>query len=281
MKLHSSSKLTEQRDFLRKQALALCSANKHREARRVLEDVLARQSELSADEIISHHLALWLIEWEEDRHERALTILLHVAPLVDATPDNLLKGKFNTDLALTRRKMQDFDGAFEAYDAALFWHKDARRKAEVENNIAFLFIEVEKPDEAHIHLDRALRMRPHDELFAAKIDETRSRAFLAQGMPERAVESARRAVEVLEQGHEPKPLLEARRTYVEALEVLHRSARRRMIEDALRLSDGAVSQAAKLLGMRHGSLQWMIRREFPELEGERKGAMKARGKGKR
>src|SRR6185503_9781059 len=99
----------------------------------------------------------------------------------------------------------------------------ARYRATVENNLAMLFLQVEKFAEAHEHLDRAqaLLTRLDDAVNLAQLEETRTRVLLAEGALPKAAKSAHAAIRILEYGDQRSLLAEALTTQGIALSRLH------------------------------------------------------------
>jgi transcriptional regulator with GAF, ATPase, and Fis domain len=97
-------------------------------------------------------------------------------------------------------------------------------RAAVENNIGFLLLAYSRFSEAHEHLDHARKLFVNlkDNVHTAQVDETRARAFLAQGRNAEAEKVAQSAVRTLEKGGEQSLLAEALTTHGTALARLGR-----------------------------------------------------------
>ncbi|MGI9104744.1 MAG: response regulator [Pyrinomonadaceae bacterium] len=208
------------------------------EARVVLKDALDRlgDNERELRAVILFRSAA--VEKEATRYNDALRIHNENAPLVKASDNQALKGKYHNELGAVLTLLgeiehrEDYkDRAFVEYAAASFHFEQAghkRYQACVENNLGFLFFTASKFIEAHEHLTRARRLLVDlkDAVHVAQVDETRARAFLAEGKNPEAERLARSAVETLEEGSEQHLLSEALTTHGIALRRLgqHTSA---------------------------------------------------------
>jgi len=195
------------------------------EARVVLTDALNRlrdkESELRAVTLLRSAL----VECASTRYNDALRIHNENAPLVEASGNHALKGKFHNELGAVLTLLADIehredykDRAFVEYAAASFHFEQAghrRYQACVENNLGFLFFTASKFTESHEHLTRArqLLLNLKDAARVAQVDETRARVFLAEGKNAEAERVAREAVRALETGGEQHILAEALTTH--------------------------------------------------------------------
>lgn len=231
----------------------------HDEARIILQEVIERltaDSELKAKAM----LRLAIVEWGAARNDLALRILTDSAPLFGKINSHVIKGGYHNQLAVVLRGLAAderregyLDRAFVEYAAASYHFERAghtRYRANVENNLGFLFFEAGRLGEAHAHLDRARRLmvRLKDATNAARVDETRARVFLAGRRNAEAEKAARASVRALEGGEHPSLLAEAAITHGRALARMGRydgarSAFRRAIEAAQ--SAGATSRAGE------------------------------------
>jgi tetratricopeptide (TPR) repeat protein len=130
------------------------------------------------------------------------------------------------------------------YTAAGLHFEDAghnRTLAVVENNLGFLFTHLEKFEEAHHHLDRALSLviRLNDKGLQAQFEDTRAQAFLSQGRLEQAEKIASAAVKILREGDEQSNLATALTTHATVLARLGRHS------DALAMFKEAGSVAGR------------------------------------
>ncbi|HYX72900.1 MAG TPA: helix-turn-helix domain-containing protein, partial [Nitrososphaera sp.] len=124
--------------------------------------------------------------------------------------NHTLKGSYHNNLATLwenmgkAEKREDYtDRAFVEYAAASYYFEQAEHKcyrANVENNLGFLYFRAGKFKEAHEHLERARRflVSLKDSSTLAQVDETRARVFLAQGYNLEAEKAARASVITLE-----------------------------------------------------------------------------------
>jgi CheY-like chemotaxis protein/tetratricopeptide (TPR) repeat protein len=170
-----------------------------------------------------------VLEQLANRRNDALTILTTAAPLFDISSNHTLQGRFHNEFAMVLEELgaiehrDDYlDRALIEYSAASFHFDEARHtryQACVENNLAMLFLKLDRFQESHEHLDRAqaLFTQLKDNVHLAQVEETRARVFLSEGLLLKAAKSAHSAVRTLEKGHEPTLLAEALTTYGIAL----------------------------------------------------------------
>lgn len=177
-----------------------------------------------SEEQCSAVLRLATVEHWTTRFHDALTLLREAAPHfehLDAaarsrrhTPPHALLGNFHNEFGIVleiigvAEERQDYiDHAIIEYTAASHHFKEAGHESffgRVENNLGFLLFTVKKFTEAHERLSvaRSLFKRLKDNASAAQVDDTRARAFLAEGKMKEAEEAARQSVRVLENGDE-------------------------------------------------------------------------------
>lgn len=199
------------------------------EARVLLQQSVARLGDGHGELKLVALLRQALVESSATRFSDSLRILLAAAPDFDATSNQNLKGRFHNELAYNLQSLgssenrTDYtDRALVEFTAASFHFEQAghtRYRAHVENNLGLLFYTLGRFAEAHDHLDKARKLYPDVEnaVYAAIVDETRARVFLAQGLLERAEETARGACEVFEKAGELAQLAEAMTTHGIAL----------------------------------------------------------------
>jgi DNA-binding NtrC family response regulator len=199
------------------------------EARVTLSAALSCLSDKDVEQRARLFLNSAVVERSAKRFNDALLILSEAAPVFEASRSHAIKGKFHHQLATvlknlgTAENREDYiDRALVEYSAASFHFEQAghtRFRAAVENNLGFLFLTIGKFAEAQEHLDHSRRLFAglKDSVHTAQVDETRARAFLAQGSNSRAEEIARSAVRTLERGDEPSLLSEALTTMGTAL----------------------------------------------------------------
>ncbi len=227
------------------------------EARLILNSVLEHlttDSELKAKATLRSAI----VERSSLRYSDALRILIHATPLFDKITNHTLRGGYHNELGLVfknlaalERREDYIDRAFVEYAAASFHFEQAGHRcyrANVENNLGFLYFKAGKYTEAHDHLDRARRILSSlkDGSTVAQVDETRARVFIAQGSYPEAERIARAAVRALERTGRQSLLAEALTTHGVALARLgcheqSRAALFRAIEGAHR--SGALNDA--------------------------------------
>jgi CheY-like chemotaxis protein len=202
-------------------------------ARVVLTKALSKLDESDGDLRGVALVRLAFVEKVATRFIEALNILTKAAPLFESSANQTLKGRFHNELAIVLENLaaienrSDYlDRAAMEYTAASLDFEEAghsRYQACVENNLAMLYLKVKRISDAHEHLDRAqaLFTRLDDTVHLAQVDETRARAWLAEGAFGKAERQARTAVTMLEQGDEPLLLSEALITHGIALSRLH------------------------------------------------------------
>ena len=204
------------------------------EARVILTEVLQLLDEEDHKRRALVTLRLAIVESSAQRYNDALHILTVAAPLFEEATTNEIKGKFFNELASVLNYLsvaenrQDYaDRALVEYSAAGFHFEQAnhtRNQAAVENNLGYLYTSLGKFDQAHTHLDRARRLftRVKDKVHCAQVDETRARAFIAEGRYTEAEKVARLATNILSKGGELALLSETLTTHGVALARLGR-----------------------------------------------------------
>ena len=210
--------------------LALCywRTGEFIEARDLLKDALSRlttDSELKAKAV----LRLAIVERRAANLSRALRILTKSAPLFERVNNHTLKGCYSQALGDVLENLWDREGPKDYLDRALIEYAAAsyhfeeaehrRFRANVENNLGFLYFKVDHCDEAHQHLDRARRIFANlkDKSAAAQVDETRARVFLKQKRDAEAEKVARASVRVFEKSDRQSLLAESLTTHGIAL----------------------------------------------------------------
>lgn len=199
-------------------------------------------------------LRIATVETRATRYDDALRILMDEAAFFERVGDHNLRGRFHNTLAVNLKNLYEgheleehSDRALEMYEAAAFHFEQAGNRrflAFVENNFGYLLFLKENFAEAHRHLNRARRLFEDlgDRGAMAQVDDTRARAFCAQGRYEDSERIARIAVGVLEQGEELGLLADTLITHAVALTHLNRNdksldAFRRAVEVALQAGD--------------------------------------------
>ncbi|HEX8494152.1 MAG TPA: response regulator [Pyrinomonadaceae bacterium] len=212
--------------------LAICYARQGAfdEARIILREALSRLTDKDGDLKALALLRSAAVEKIAKRLNDALSLLNKAAPLIEASDDHTLKGRFHNEFAtiLENLKPDDYiDRAFIEYTAASYHFEQAghtRYHAYVENNIGFLLFTLGKFTEAHEHLDRAqaLFTSLKDSVHSAQVDETRARILMAEGRVSDAEKLVRSVVQILEKSEEQSLFAEALTTHGTALARLGR-----------------------------------------------------------
>lgn len=188
------------------------------EARLVLGQVLSRGNKAGGAVLAAAKVALAYVEWsagtsERSAAERLLRLFIECGPLVEEHGSHRLRAGYHCGLALARRRAGDLDAAL-IEDTAASYHLekagDIRQSAAIENNIGFHLAEARKFEEAHKHYDRAnsLFSRAGDMVQAARVEDSRAQAFLAEGRPDDAERHAVQAAAALENADEKAAYVE-------------------------------------------------------------------------
>lgn len=179
------------------------------------------------------------VEKVTNRLSDALRLLEEAAPLLEASANHTLKGRFHNEYAQVLRKIgeaelrDDYtDRALIEYAAASYHFEEAghrRYQGYVENNLGYLFGTIKKFTEAHKHLDRAqaLFTSLKDRVHIAQVDDTRAKVLLWEGLVAEAEKLARAASQALEASDQRSLFAEALTTHGVALARLGRHAQAR------------------------------------------------------
>ena len=185
----------------------------------------------------------------------ALLYLTSNAPLFDKINSSLLKGCYHQtmgDALLEIRESDYLDRAFLEYTAASYHFEQAEHRrylANVENNLGFLYLEINCCKDAHEHLNRARRIliTLNDRITLAQVDETRARVFLKERRNAEAEKAAWSSVRTLESSDRPSLLAEALKRHGMALARLgHHSAALNAFRRAIDLSADTFNRAADI-----------------------------------
>jgi tetratricopeptide (TPR) repeat protein len=211
------------------------------EARVLLGEALERLrgsgSELEAFALIRSAI----VERSANRLQESLRIYAESGAVLEKLGSHSLKGRFHVGYANLllflgeAEQREDYvDRALVEFTAAGFHFERAghtRYHACVENNLGQLFLNIDKYEEAHAHLDRArtLFTRLRDGVHLAQVDETRARVLLAERHDAEAERVARTAVRTLEKGDERSLLAGALVTHGQALARLGEHSRARTV----------------------------------------------------
>lgn len=160
-------------------------------------------------------LTLAIVEWSASRFDEALRILSENAQLFNKITNHATKGAYHSQLAMLLRKLAPPENPLNCFKQVLKEYQTADEhfklahnivfRADVKNNIAYLFRELGHFKQAHQYLEQARRLRTsvRDKIGIAQIDDTRAQVFIAEKKYKEAEAVARNAVRVLEKsGHQ-------------------------------------------------------------------------------
>jgi tetratricopeptide (TPR) repeat protein len=215
--------------------LALCywRTGEYNEARDVLNDaltLLTTHSEVKAKAVVR----LAIVERVASNYSKALRILTENASLFQRINNETLKGSYHQILGTVLRHLWEvkrrgdyIDRALIEYAAASYHFEQAEHRcylANVENQLGLIYLNINRYDEAHEHLDRARSIHASlkDAGTVAQVDETRASLFLEQGRFTEAEKTARAAVKRQEQTGRHLLLAEALITHGRTLARLKR-----------------------------------------------------------
>ena len=174
-------------------------------------------------------LRLAIVEHEIGRYRPALRLLRKHSPLFEKIRNHTVKGGYHVvlgnvleNLWEAERRADYLDRALVEYTAASYHFEEAEHRcyrANVENNLGFLYYKINRFREAHEHLDKARRVHVSlkDKVVIAEVDETRACVFLREGRYAEAERVVASAVRVLEQAQRQSKLAEALITHGRAL----------------------------------------------------------------
>ena len=210
--------------------LALCywRTGELNEARDLLEETLARlkaENELRGRAIVR----LAIVEIDATRPNKSLNLLTTNASLFENLENDTLSGSYHVTLGNVlenlweKEQRSDYlDRALIEYAAASYHFEKADHRsylANVQNNLGFLYLKINRCEEALDHLDYARRVlvRLADVTAIAQVDETRAGVFLRQGLPDEAERAASSSVQTLEKTDRHALLAESLVTYGRSL----------------------------------------------------------------
>jgi tetratricopeptide (TPR) repeat protein len=185
-----------------------------------------------------------IVEIFSNELDRAMRLLNEVAPLLDKIKDHATHGRYHMQRAIAFKRKggnDNLDHALIENAAASFHLEKARHTrylARVENNLGFILMELDRPEEALEHLNKAWQIFAalKDSGSAGQVNETRARLFLRQQKYDDAEQAAYAAIAALENGEEQSLISEALTTRGVAL------ARLRRYDEAF----ASLSQAASI-----------------------------------
>lgn len=186
---------------------------------------LTTNGELKAKAIIRKAI----VDIDSDRLPEALQCLTDNAALLHRISSYTLKGCYYQTLGDVFKDLWEshvpgdyLDRALVEYAAASYHFElaDHRRyRANVENNLGLIYLQIDRCKEAHEHLDRARRIFTSlkDKSAIAQVDESRARVFLKERRYDDAEKVARASVRTLEKSDMQLPLVESLTTHGTAL----------------------------------------------------------------
>lgn len=220
------------------------------EARITLDDAIQRLGDLESEQRLRAVLNKAIVEQVSSRPKEALRLLSQSEALFETSSNQTLRGKFHNEFATVLKNVglaghsEDyFDRALMQYTAASVDFEMAghdRFLAVVENNLALVFGHVDRFEEAHEHLDRALAVvtKLADKGLRAQFEDTRARILLNQGRIEHAEKIARAAVTSLRDGDQQSNLVAALTTHATAQARLgQQSVALTMLQEAVNLAN--------------------------------------------
>jgi tetratricopeptide (TPR) repeat protein len=222
------------------------------EARITFDDALLRLGDLQSEQRLRAILNKALVEQVSSRPYEALRLLSESESLFAASSDHRLKGKFHGEFGILLKDIGSAIQSEEYFDRALMQFTASsieleqigqiRGLAIVENNLGLLFAQLERFEESHDHLNRAIRIseKLDDKGVRAQFEDSRARVFLTQGRLEQAEKTANSAVKFLKDGDQQSSLAEALTTHAVALARLQRTS------EALAALNEAIGVAAQV-----------------------------------
>ena len=160
-------------------------------------------------------LRLAIVEWSDSRFREALRILTENAFLFKKITNHTIKGTYHNQLAMVLRKLATSENRTDYFQRAINEYEEADHhfklasniifRADVKNNLGFLFYKLSRFKKAHEYLDQARRLTASlkDKVGIAQIDDTRAQVLIAEKRFKEAEAVAKSAVRVLEKsGHQ-------------------------------------------------------------------------------
>lgn len=162
------------------------------------------------------------VESERGQWVGCLGTLKDAAPLIDLMPADK-RAKFYGQRALAHRNVGEVDAALVDYEEARYWAKkagDQQTEASVRNNLAKIYSDVGRGEEAIVEVDAAIKIATErqDEINLGRYYDMKAQVLIIRSEYEAAIENGKRAVGLL--GHlsdTHTALIEARSTYSRAL----------------------------------------------------------------
>jgi tetratricopeptide (TPR) repeat protein len=222
------------------------------EARVNLEEAALQLGDIDSEQRLRLTLSKAIVEQVSNRSGEALRLFRESAHIFEGSSNHVLRGKFHNEYASLLQvlglpgKREDFiDQALVEYAAASFHAEQAGNKrflASIENNVGYLFVQLERFRDAQKHLDRARSLFTglKDEGMVAQVDDTRARALLGEGQFAQAETVAAAAVKILRRGDERSILAAALTTHATAVAKVGRhSEALGFLNEAVRLAQEA------------------------------------------
>jgi len=184
------------------------------EARIMLEEALQKLT-VGGNTRARALLKLTTVEWSDSRYNVALSILTENATLFERVTNHTTKGNYHNELAIVLRNLATSEKRDDYFQRAINEYEEADRqfklannvifRADVKNNLAFLFYKLSRFKKAYEYLDQARRLtaRLKDKIGIAQIDDTRAQVLIAEKRFKEAESVSKSAVRVLEKsGHQ-------------------------------------------------------------------------------
>jgi tetratricopeptide (TPR) repeat protein len=180
-------------------------------------------------------LGLSVVEWSLSRYDESMKILTDNATLFRKITSHSLKGFYHNQLAMVLRNVAPshkrdayYKRAIREYEAAELEFKLARNtlfRADVNNNLGFLFYKLSRFRQAHEYLQEARRLAllVRNKVVVAQIDDTRAQVFISEKKYEEAERVAGAAVASLRKSGHQGLLIDTLITHGIALARLGRS----------------------------------------------------------
>jgi tetratricopeptide (TPR) repeat protein len=155
-------------------------------------------------------LKLITVEWSASRYNAALTILSDNASVFERVTNHTIRGNYHNEFAIVLRNLATSEKRDDYFEQAITEYEQADRhfklagnvvyRADVQNNLGFLFYKLSRIENAHEYLDHARRLTIgiKDKIGVAQIDDTRAQVFIAEGKFKQAEEVVCHAVKVLD-----------------------------------------------------------------------------------
>lgn len=198
------------------------------EARIMLEEALQKLT-VGGNTRARALLKLTTVEWSASRYNVALGILTENACLFEKVTNHTTKGIYHNELAIVLRNLATSEKRADYFQRAINEYEEADHqfklagnvifRADVKNNLGFLFYKLSRFKKAHEYLDQARRLtaRLKDKIGITHIDDTRAQVLIAEKRFKEAEAIAKSAVRVLDKSGHQCLLTDALITYGIAL----------------------------------------------------------------